>query len=300
MASEEEGPLSESRPSKAEFHRDWKRLQDDLVQSERLATLGQLSAGIMHEIKNPLNFVTNFAKTSVELLSELDELLTPYLDGLEPADRESARELLDDLQSDIGSILKHGNRADAIIKSSLLLSRKGGGGPVDIDLNQLIQEALDLAYQGTRASDPTFQMEIDSRFDSLLQPVSAVPHDLIRVFINLFTNAFYAAKKQKDRNHDPAFQPTLKVSTNVTGDGVEIRIRDNGTGIPVEGIQNLFQPFYTTKPAGEGTGLGLSISHEIITRQHTGRIEVDSREGEYTEFQVWLPVRSRESKPEPG
>ena len=276
------------------------RIKDSLVQCEKLASLGRLSAGIIHEIKNPLNFVTNFAKTSIELLSELDDILTPNLDKLDPADRAAVQELLADLQTDMGSIIKHGNRADSIIKSTLLLSRKGGGDLVDTDLNQLVQEALDLAYNGTRASDPTFHAQLDTRFDDLPQPVSAVPQDLIRVFINLFSNAFYAAKKRKGLVEADGYQPTVNISTSLVDNGVEVRIRDNGTGIASGDLQNLFQAFYTTKPVGEGTGLGLSISHDIITRQHAGRIEVESQEGEYTEFLVWLPIGNSLSNPASG
>ena len=269
----------------------WLRVKEEMVHLERLATLGQLSAGIVHELRNPLNFITNFAKTSVELLSELDEILTPNLENLEPEARETVRELLDNLQADFQSIVKHGDRADSVINSTLLLSRKEGGSLVETNLNQLLQDALGLAVKGSRVADPTFHVELETQYDPTLQPVPAAPQDLIRVFINLISNALYAAKKRKDQNENAGYQPTLQVTTGAAQNGVEIRIRDNGTGIPPEVVQNLFQPFFTTKPVGEGTGLGLSISHEIITTQHGGRIEVDSMEGEYTEFLVWLPIR---------
>lgn len=266
------------------------RTQDRLVQTEKLASLGQLTAGIAHEIKNPLNFINNFSDTSVELLSELGETIAPYLKNMDTSVRDEITELLEDLSTDLKTIEKHGKRADSIVKNMLMHSRSDGGGSTPTDINALISEASGLAYHGERANDRDFQIEIDTRLADNLKAVMVVPQDITRVLINLLSNAFYATKKRKNNAPGENYSPTIIISTESVEDGIEIRIRDNGSGISQANRKELFTPFFTTKPTGQGTGLGLSISHDIITKQNNGRIEVDSKEGEFSQFSIWLPV----------
>jgi PAS domain S-box-containing protein len=271
--------------------RELRAAQANLIQAEKMASLGQLTAGIAHEIKNPLNFVNNFAGLSVELLDELKETAAPALTGLPEQDRAEIDETIEMLTSNLEKIAEHGRRADGIVKSMLEHSRGTTGERRSVDLNALVDEALNLAYHGGRAQDQSFNITLERDFGQGITPIELVPQDITRVCLNLFGNGFYAtAKRQKD-GRDPTFKPTLKVSTRDLGDAVEIRARDNGIGIPVEIKDKLFQPFFTTKPTGEGTGLGLSISYDIVTQQHGGTIEVDSRVGEFTEFTVRLPRR---------
>jgi signal transduction histidine kinase len=267
--------------------RDLRAAQANLVQAEKMASLGQLTAGIAHEIKNPLNFVNNFADLSVELLDELKE--TPVIATLDEDKRGEIDETLDLLTSNLEKIAEHGKRADGIVKSMLEHSRGGTGERRSVDLNGLVEEALNLAYHGGRAQDQSFNITLERDLDASIAPIELVPQDITRVCLNLFGNGFYAANKRQKEGGDPKFKPTLKVSTRDLGDAVEVRARDNGIGIPAEIRDKLFQPFFTTKPTGEGTGLGLSISYDIVTQQHGGTIEVDSRVGEFTEFTVRLP-----------
>jgi signal transduction histidine kinase len=269
--------------------RDLRAAQANLVQAEKMASLGQLTAGIAHEIKNPLNFVNNFASLSVELLDELKETTAPAVATLGEVKRAEVDETLDLLTSNLEKIAEHGKRADGIVKSMLEHSRGGTGERREVDLNGLIEEALNLAYHGARAQDQTFNITLEREFGTSISPMELVPQDITRVCLNLFGNGFYAANKRQTGGSDPKFTPTLKVATRDLGDAVEIRIRDNGTGIPAEIRNKLFQPFFTTKPTGEGTGLGLSISYDIITQEHGGTIAVDSRVGEFTEFTIRLP-----------
>ena len=269
--------------------------QDRLIQSEKMASLGQLTAGIAHEIKNPLNFVNNFAGLSVELLGELKELATPALDTLDVAARDEADDLMGTLTGNLKKIAEHGKRADGIVRSMLEHSRGSAGERRSVDINLLVEEALALAYHGARAQDQSFNITLERDFDRSLAPVELVPQDMTRVFLNLFGNGFYAASKRGRDGADAAFKPVLTVTTRDLGSEVEVRVRDNGTGIPPEIKDRLFEPFFTTKPTGEGTGLGLSISYDIVTQQHGGAIEVDSEVGEFTEFIVRLP-RSRQTK----
>jgi signal transduction histidine kinase len=267
--------------------RDLRAAQANLVQAEKMASLGQLTAGIAHEIKNPLNFVNNFADLSVELLDELKE--TPAIATLDEDKRAEVDETLDLLTSNLEKIAEHGKRADGIVKSMLEHSRGGTGERREVDLNGLIEEALNLAYHGGRAQDQSFNITLERDFDAAIAPIELTPQDITRVCLNLCSNGFYAAGKRQKEGGDPKFKPTLKVATRDLGEAVEIRIRDNGIGIPAEIKDKLFQPFFTTKPTGEGTGLGLSISYDIVTQQHGGTITVDSRVGEFTEFTVRLP-----------
>jgi signal transduction histidine kinase len=267
---------------------DLHRAQDRLVQSEKMASLGQLTAGIAHEIKNPLNFVNNFASLSGELLDEIREALAPALNGFPEARRAEAEELLRTLSGNLGKIAEHGRRADGIVRSMLLHSRGGSGERQKTDLNALLDEALNLAYHGARAQDQSFNVTLERDFDPGLGPIEVVPQDITRVFLNLFANGFYATTKRA-RSAPGGWRPTLRVATRNCGDAVEARVRDNGIGMPPEVRERLFTPFFTTKPTGEGTGLGLSISYDIVVQAHGGAMEVDSRPDEYTEFTVRLP-----------
>jgi two-component system NtrC family sensor kinase len=295
--------ITERKRSEAEIHaardaaeaayRDLKAAQASLVQAEKMASLGQLTAGIAHEIKNPLNFVNNFAGLSVELLDELKETAAPAIETLGDDKRAEIDETINMLTGNLEKIAEHGRRADGIVKSMLEHSRGSSGERRTVDLNALIEEALNLAYHGGRAQDQSFNIALERDYAAAIAPIELVPQDITRVCLNLIGNGFYATTKRQREGGDPKFKPTLKVSTRDLGDAVEINIRDNGVGIPPEIRNKLFQPFFTTKPTGEGTGLGLSISYDIVTQQHGGAIEVDSRVGEYTEFTVRLPRRHR-------
>ncbi|TMK34855.1 MAG: GAF domain-containing protein [Alphaproteobacteria bacterium] len=263
--------------------------QANLVHAEKMASLGQLTAGIAHEIKNPLNFVNNFANLSVELLDELKEAAAPALERLGGDKRADIDDTIQMLTGNLGKIAEHGRRADGIVRSMLLHSRGGSGEWQSVDLNGLIEETLNLAYHGARAQDQSFNITMERDLDAKLAPIEVVPQDITRVFLNLFGNGFYAAAKKTREAGD---RPVLKVMTRDLGNEVEIRVRDNGTGIAPESRARLFQPFFTTKPTGEGTGLGLSISYDIVTQQHGGTIGVDSELGVFTEFTVRLPRRA--------
>ncbi|HEV2334857.1 MAG TPA: GAF domain-containing protein [Stellaceae bacterium] len=265
-----------------------KTAQANLIQAEKMASLGQLTAGIAHEIKNPLNFVNNFAGLSVELLDELKETAGPAFAALGEDERAEVDETIEMLTGNLEKIAEHGRRADGIVRSMLEHSRGASGERREVDLNALVEEALNLAYHGARAQDQNFNITLEREFARGIAPVELAPQEVTRVFLNLMGNGFYAATKRKAAT-DGSFKPTLKVTTRDLGDWVEVAVRDNGTGIPPELREKLFQPFFTTKPTGEGTGLGLSISYDIVTQQHGGTIAVDSRVGEFTEFTVRLP-----------
>ena len=266
---------------------DLRTAQDRLVQTEKLASLGQLTAGIAHEIKNPLNFVNNFSAVSVELIDELREALggVPLNTNL----RAEISEITDTLQGNLDKVVQHGKRADAIVKNMLLHSRQGSGEHRPVDVNALVDESLNLAYHGARAEKQGFNITLERSFDPAAGEVDLFPQEITRALLNLISNGFYAATKRKAEADGGGYEPTLAATTKNLGDSVEIRIRDNGTGIPPEVREKLFNPFFTTKPAGEGTGLGLSISHDIIVKQHGGSIEVDTQPGEFTEFRIVLP-----------
>ena len=275
-------------------HEELKATQASLIHAEKMASLGQLTAGIAHEIKNPLNFVNNFATLSVELLDELKQTARPAINALGADKRAEVDEVIDMLTGNLEKIAEHGKRADGIVKSMLAHSRGGSGERQSIDLNALLDEALNLAYHGARAQDHDFNITLERAFDRTIAPLELVPQDISRMLLNLFGNGFYAADKRRRETSDASFRPLLRVATHDLGNEVEIRVRDNGTGIPPEFRDRLFEPFFTTKPTGEGTGLGLSISYDIVARQHGGTITVDSVPGEFTEFTVRLP-RSRQA-----
>jgi signal transduction histidine kinase len=266
-----------------------RRAQDQLVQSEKMASLGQLTAGIAHEIKNPLNFVNNFARLSVDLLDELKQTAAPALAILDANRRAEVDDLASMLAGNLDKINEHGRRADGIVQGMLEHSRGSSGDRRSADLNALIEEALNLAYHGARARDQSFTITLERDLGSGIKPVELVPQDITRVLLNLFNNGFYAARKRQETEANPGFEPTLNVATRQLDSAVEIRVRDNGIGIPAEIRDKLFQPFFTTKPTGEGTGLGLSISYDIVTQQHGGSVTVESKVGEYSEFAVRLP-----------
>jgi two-component system NtrC family sensor kinase len=266
---------------------DLSAAQDRLVQTQKLASLGQLTAGIAHEIKNPLNFVNNFSGVSVELIDELQETLGRVT--VDKKTREEIAELADTLRSNLDKIVQHGKRADSIVKNMLLHSREGSGERRLVDVNALVEESLNLAFHGARAEKQSFNVTLERSFDPTAGEVDVFPQEITRVLLNLISNGFYAATKRQEQESGNGFEPTVTAMTKSLGDRVEIRIRDNGVGIPPEVREKIFNPFFTTKPAGEGTGLGLSISHDIIVKQHSGSIEVDTRAGEFTEFGIILP-----------
>jgi two-component system, NtrC family, sensor kinase len=259
--------------------------QDQLIQSEKMASLGELTAGIAHEIQNPLNFVTNFSDVSAELVQELlEEQQRP------DRDPDLEAELLQDLRQNLEKIHHHGQRAASIVRGMLEHSRQSTGERQPTDLNQLADEYLRLAYHGLRAKNKAFNATITTFFDPAVGSIEAVSQDLGRVLLNLFTNAFYAVQKRQEAA-GAGFVPTVSVVTRRNGQGdIEIRVQDNGTGIPEDVRQKIFQPFFTTKPTGEGTGLGLSLSYDIVTKGHGGTIEVESTAGQGTEFIITLPA----------
>ena len=261
--------------------------QDRLVQTEKLASLGQLTAGIAHEIKNPLNFVNNFSALSVELIDELNEALKSV--KTDDKNRKEIDEISEMLKSNVEKIESHGKRADSIVKNMLLHSRSGASEHRSVDINAVVEESLNLAYHGARAEKSGFNITLKRDLDPKAGMVDLYPQEITRVFLNLFTNGFYAANKRKETTNATDFESVLSVATKDLGNSVEIRIRDNGTGIPDDVKEKMFNPFFTTKPAGEGTGLGLSMSHDIVVKQHGGRIDVETQPDSFTEFLIVLP-----------
>jgi len=257
--------------------------QAQLVQQEKLASLGALTAGIAHEIKNPLNFVNNFASVSKELAEEVEQKLASG------ASVDELRDILGDLKLNAQMIEQYGQRADAIVRSMLLHSRSEPGQRESSDLNLLLDEYTELAYHGMRAQHADFTASLEKDFDPVVGSVELVQQDMGRVFLNLLNNALYALHDKYEAQRANGYEPKLRVSTLDRGRQVEIRIRDNGNGIPPEIRQKIFEPFFTTKPAGDGTGLGLSLSHDIVAGTHGGRLEVETEEGSFTEFVITLP-----------
>lgn len=255
-----------------------KSTQEQLVQKEKLASLGQLTAGIAHEIQNPLNFVNNFADLSLELLQEIKE----------SSDIEDIKAIADDLIQNLTKIYHHGKRADSIVKNMLQHSREQKGAKEPADLNELLKEFSNLAYHGMRATNKDFNCKIVLSLDAALPKINIVKQDLGRVFLNMFNNSFYSINKKIALNIED-YMPVLEISTKVEGDNVKVIINDNGLGMSEEVKQKLFHPFFTTKPTGEGTGLGLSISHDIIVKIHNGGMHVESKEGEFAKFEITLP-----------
>jgi two-component system NtrC family sensor kinase len=265
---------------------DLRNAQDRLVQTEKLASLGQLTAGIAHEIKNPLNFVNNFSALSAELVGEMKDVLSNI--PLDQNKREELDEITQTLKSNLEKVVQHGKRADSIVKNMLQHSREGSGEHRAADINTIVDESLNLAYHGARAEKAGFNIALQRDLDPSVGMADIYPQEITRALLNLISNGFYAATKRKVEVGD-GFEPMLSATTKNLGDKVEIRIRDNGTGIPEEVRGKIFNPFFTTKPSGEGTGLGLSMSHDIIVKQHGGNIEVETEPGKFTEFKIVLP-----------
>ncbi|HLA63505.1 MAG TPA: ATP-binding protein, partial [Rhodothermales bacterium] len=268
-----------------EARRRLQETQAALVEQDRLASLGRLTAGVAHEIKNPLNFVNNFAAISVELVDEIAALFSASGGGLE---RSEIGDLLADLRANVSRIEEHGRRADAIVRSMLMHSRADAAEQREVDLNALVEEHVDLAYYGIFAEVPGFEVHIARDYAEGLGSVEVVPQDVGRVLINLLGNAFSAVRERAEREGE-GYAPVVTVSTRDVGDHVEIRIADNGPGIPEDVRAKVFEPFFTTKPPGMGTGLGLSLSHDLVTRGHGGRLEVESDGRSGTTFVVTLP-----------
>jgi len=264
--------------------------QEQLIQSAKMASLGELTAGIAHEIQNPLNFVNNFSEVSVELLGELRE---GTANKLIASDKAEADLIINDLADNLKKINAHGKRADSIVKGMLQHSRVSANKKELTDINALSDEYLRLSYHGLRAKDNTFNISIETSFDMNIEKLSIVPQDIGRVLINIYNNAFYSVQ-HKAKLNIKGYEPKLWVTTKgIVKDGdleaAQIRIRDNGMGIPNKILDKIYQPFFTTKPAGQGTGLGLSLSYDIITNEHKGQLKVETKEGEYTEFIIELP-----------
>ena len=269
---------------------DLRAAQGRLIQTEKLASLGQLTAGIAHEIKNPLNFVNNFAALSAELTDELNEVLAPA--SLSDDVRSEVDELTGMLKDNLQKVVQHGKRANSIVKNMLLHSREGGGEYGLSDVNALIEESLNLAYHGARAEKPQFDVTLKRELDPAAGFANLFPQEISRVLLNLISNGFYAVAKRQAESGAGTFEPIVTATTRDRGDIIEIRIRDNGTGIPDDVKAKMFNPFFTTKPAGEGTGLGLSMSHDIVVKQHGGTIDVATELGQFTEFTILLPRKS--------
>jgi two-component system, NtrC family, sensor kinase len=258
-----------------------KETQSQLIQSEKMASLGELTAGIAHEIQNPLNFVNNFSDINSELIAEMKE-------AIDKGDLEEAKSLADDISSNEQKINFHGKRADGIVKGMLQHSRSSNNIKEAVNINVLADEYLRLAYHGLRAKDKSFNATMKTDYDESIGSITAVPQDIGRALLNLITNAFYAVT-QKKKAHPDNYEPTVSVSTKKTGDKVEVRVTDNGNGIPQKVLDKIFQPFFTTKPTGQGTGLGLSLCYDII-KAHGGELKVETKEGEGSEFVIELPT----------
>jgi two-component system, NtrC family, sensor kinase len=261
---------------------DLKATQTQLIQSEKMASLGELTAGIAHEIQNPLNFVNNFSEVSVELLAELK-------DEEEKGNKEDVIAIADDLTQNLEKIRHHGKRADTIVKAMLQHSQSGSGTKEPTNINPLADECMRLAYHGLRAKDKSFNAEMITHFDETLPQINVIPQDIVRVMLNLFNNAFYAVN-QKQKTAGADYKPEVTVTTSKENNQVVIKVKDNGIGIPDAIKEKIMQPFFTTKPTGEGTGLGLSLTYDMVVKGHGGTVTVDTREGVFTEMIVSLPL----------
>ena len=261
-----------------------KATQAQLIHSEKMASLGELTAGIAHEIQNPLNFVNNFSEVSNELVDEMNE-------ELNKGDIEEAKAISEDIKQNLEKITHHGKRADGIVKGMLQHSRTGTGKTEPTDINKLTDEYFRLAYHGLRAKDKSFNATLETNFDDTIGKINVVPQDIGRVILNLFTNAFYAVDEKKKQEGNSNFSPKVSVSTKLNKNNVEISVKDNGNGIPKKVLDKIFQPFFTTKPTGQGTGLGLSMSYDIITKGHGGELKVETQEGTGTTFSISLPIK---------
>jgi signal transduction histidine kinase len=259
--------------------------QAQLVQQEKMASLGELTAGIAHEIQNPLNFVNNFSEVSIELLDELkDEVLNKLPDDI----KQEADDIINDITQNLTKINQHGKRADAIVKGMLQHSRTTTGKKEPTDINALADEYLRLSYHGLRAKDKMFNAGMKTSFDENIGKIEAIPQDLGRVLLNLFNNSFYSVAEKKKQNI-AGYEPTVTVVTKKLPNAIEITVSDNGTGIPQKVLDKIYQPFFTTKPTGQGTGLGLSMSYDIITKGHGGDLKVETAEGEFARFIITIP-----------
>jgi signal transduction histidine kinase len=259
-----------------------KATQAQLIQSEKMASLGELTAGIAHEIQNPLNFVNNFSEVSNELLDEMTE-------QLEKGNAKEAKAIANEVKMSLEKINLHGKRADGIVKSMLQHSRTSNNKKEPTDINVLADEYLRLAYHGLRAKDKSFNAALKTDYDENIGLIKIISQDVGRVILNLITNAFYAVMEKK-KLYPEGYEPTVTISTKKIDNKIIVNVKDNGTGIPQKALDKIFQPFFTTKPTGQGTGLGLSLSYDIVTKGHGGELKVETKDGEYTSFSVILPV----------
>jgi two-component system NtrC family sensor kinase len=260
-----------------------KATQDQLIHSEKMASLGELTAGIAHEIQNPLNFVNNFSEVSQELLDEMEE-------EIQAGNTEIAKSISTEVKQNLQKIVHHGRRADLIVKGMLQHSRKSTGQKEPVNINVLAEEYLRLSYSGFRVKDKSFNATLQTSFDSSVGKINIIPQDIGRALLNLYTNAMYAVQQKQKRLNGNDYEPSVFVSTKKVDSNIEIKVRDNGDGIPEKIAAKIFQPFFTTKPTGAGTGLGLSLSYDIITKGHNGSLTIHSQEGEYAEFIITLPA----------
>ncbi|MES2108642.1 MAG: ATP-binding protein [Bacteroidota bacterium] len=283
LVSARTAELVKQKENLQEIVEELKATQDQLIQSEKMASLGELTAGIAHEIQNPLNFVNNFSEVSMELIEEMTE-------ELEKGDKDEAIAIASDIKQNLEKIRHHGQRADGIVKGMLQHSRASSTTKESTDINKLADEYMRLSYHGLRAKDKSFNAHLEMHLAESLPVIEVVPQDIGRVLLNMFNNAFYAVQ-QKSKTLGAEFKPTVSVTTKTQGGLMIITVRDNGTGIPDAIKEKIMQPFFTTKPTGEGTGLGLSLSYDIVVKAHGGKIDIDSKEGEYTEFTIKLPLK---------
>ena len=282
MVAERTAELTHQKEELENTLTELKATQSQLIQSEKMASLGELTAGIAHEIQNPLNFVNNFSEVSTELLDEMQA-------EMEKGNTEDVKQIVEDLKHNLEKINHHGKRADSIVKGMLQHSRASSGVKEPTDINQLADEYLRLAYHGLRAKDKSFNAKFDTDFDQTIGKINVISQDMGRVILNLLTNAFYAVTEKKKALGE-VYQPTVSISTRKVGKNVIIRVTDNGNGIPEKIIDKIFQPFFSSKPTGAGTGLGLSMCYEIVTKGHGGKIEVESKEGEGASMIVTIPI----------
>jgi two-component system, NtrC family, sensor kinase len=282
LVQERTQELTQQKEELQEALQALKQTQSQLIQKEKMASLGELTAGIAHEIQNPLNFVNNFSEVNEELIGEM-------VSELKSGNTKEALNVVEDIKANNLKIHHHGRRADAIVKNMLQHSRTSSGNKELTDINALADEYLRLSYHGLRAKDKTFNASLETDFDPGIDKINIIHQDIGRVLLNIFNNAFYAVN-EKNKEQKPGYKPIVLVRTKKLNGKVEIRIRDNGGGIPKKVINKIFQPFYTTKPTGEGTGLGLSLSYDIVTKQHGGELKVETKEGEFSEFVILLPI----------
>jgi two-component system NtrC family sensor kinase len=291
QVSERTSELVQQKEELQEAIDNLKSTQDQLIHAEKMASLGELTAGIAHEIQNPLNFVNNFSEVSNELIAELEE---ERAKAPELRDEGLVKEILKDIKENLTKINLHGKRADGIVKGMLLHSRTSSGTKVATDINELLDEYLRLSYHGLRAKDKSFNADFKAYLEEGLPMIDLISQDIGRVFLNLINNAFYAVNQRgdqlkKDGDSKESFKPTVEVSTKKSENSIEIRVKDNGIGMSEATKQKIFQPFFTTKPTGQGTGLGMSLSYDII-KAHGGEISVHSEEGVGTEISIKLPI----------